>query len=195
MRAWKKVLAAACLAVLPATAAHASWIDASNLAFSWSTPTAYPIGPKAGSWPGFDARIAQTATIQKDGELAAVLFPVWCTGGTLVAEVWDVDKGLPGPNFLADGESDAATLAQSFDTGTSMFYVKLNTRLKLAQGTEITVVLWSPDGECYVIEADPSPGYADGTGFFEFLPYQPGWNALSAFPGIADDFPFALIMR
>lgn len=174
-------------ATIPASAqALGNIVDAAQFQIDYAAPLVYGIGGTS------HQRLAQTLTVEVDGNLAGVFVPVACGSGRLNVEIRDVVAGKPGPTVLDHRNVDAADLA---DTLGRFSYVRIPGALPLAAGQQIAIVLENKRGVCFARPSPLSANYAGGQGYFEALPNPPGWVAFSDFANTPDDLPFQLVLE
>jgi hypothetical protein len=136
-------------------------------------------------------RLAQTFSAELSGRLTGVFLPLRCDSGHLVLEIREMEGDLPGDVSVVSQVVPAAQVRR-LDFHFQLF--DLGGGVAVAPGTRLALVLSNPDGVCGIARGPVGDGYADGAGYFEASPNEPGWIPLAT-TETRHDHPFLVAVK
>lgn len=139
-------------------------------------------GPTQAVGGNSEQMLAQTLTLERDGNLTGIYLPIGCTNGTLEIEIRNVEDGLPGSTLLAKNTYDASGIRSEVGTFERFHFPKVS----VTAGQRLSFVLKNESGSCGLSRGLAGDLYTEGDAFFDARPNAPGWRPLTIGTGIHD---------
>ncbi|MCC5907319.1 MAG: hypothetical protein JJU13_13995 [Balneolaceae bacterium] len=134
--------------------------------------------------------LAQTFTVERDGNLAGVYLPIGCSDGTLEIEIRNVEDDIPGSTLLAEN----SFVADDIRSGVGVFERLRFPEVSVTAGQQLSFVLKNETGSCGMSRAPTGDSYTGGEAYFDARPNEPGWRPLTIGTGI-HDLVFLMVME
>ena len=139
---------------------------------------------------GSEQILAQTFTIERNGNLTGIYLPIGCSDGNLEIEIRNVEAGEPGSTV----HSREVFSADDIVRDVSVFQLFSLSSFSVSAGDRLAVVLQNESGSCGMARGPEGDSYSRGEGFYDARPNAPGWRPLTIGTGI-HDLPFLIVLE
>ncbi len=139
---------------------------------------------------GSEQILAQTFTIERNGNLTGIYLPIGCSDGNLEIEIRNVEADELGSTV----HSSEVFSADDIVRDVRVFQLFALPFLSVSAGDQLAFVLQNESGSCGMARGPEGDSYRGGEGFYDARPNAPGWRSITIGTGI-HDLPFLIVLE